>query len=85
MKQEMTCRQAIDHLGSPQKVAQDIKSGLKGEYFYTENGAESAASDTESKTPAFMWRRKRKATEQSICCKVVILELVGRSEHDHEG
>ena len=57
-------QQAIDHLGSPQKVAQDIKSGLKGEYFYTENGAESAASDTESKTPAFMWRRKRKATEQ---------------------
>ena len=46
-------QQAIYHLGSPQKVAQDIKSGLKGEYFYTENGAESAASDTESKTPAF--------------------------------
>ena len=46
-------QQAIDHLGSPQKVAQDIKSGLKGEYCYTENGAESAASDTESKTPAF--------------------------------
>ena len=52
--------QAIDHLGSPQKVAQDIKSGLKGEYFYTENGAESAASDTESKTPAFYVEEEKK-------------------------
>lgn len=52
--------QAIDHLGSPQKVAQDIKSGLKGEYFYTENGAESAASDTESKTPAFYVDEEKK-------------------------
>ena len=53
-------QQAIDHLGSPQKVAQDIKSGLKGEYFYTENGAESAASDTESKTPAFYVEEEKK-------------------------
>ena len=44
----------------PQKVAQDIKSGLKGEYFYTENGAESAASDTESKTPAFYVEEEKK-------------------------
>lgn len=53
-------QQAIDHLGIPQKVAQDIKSGLKGEYFYTENGAESAASDTESKTPAFYVEEEKK-------------------------
>lgn len=53
-------QQAIDHLGSQQKVAQDIKSGLKGEYFYTENGAESAASDTESKTPAFYVEEEKK-------------------------
>ena len=53
-------QQAIDHLGSPQKVAQDIKSGLKGEYFCTENGAESAASDTESKTPAFYVEEEKK-------------------------
>ena len=53
-------QQAIDHLRSPQKVAQDIKSGLKGEYFYTENGAESAASDTESKTPAFYVEEEKK-------------------------
>lgn len=53
-------QQPIDHLGSPQKVAQDIKSGLKGEYFYTENGAESAASDTESKTPAFYVEEEKK-------------------------
>ena len=53
-------QQAIDHLGSPHKVAQDIKSGLKGEYFYTENGAESAASDTESKTPAFYVEEEKK-------------------------
>ena len=53
-------QQAIDHLGSLQKVAQDIKSGLKGEYFYTENGAESAASDTESKTPAFYVEEEKK-------------------------
>lgn len=53
-------QQVIDHLGSPQKVAQDIKSGLKGEYFYTENGAESAASDTESKTPAFYVEEEKK-------------------------
>lgn len=42
-------QQAIDHLGSPQKVAQDIKSGLKGEYFYTE-----------SKTPAFYVEEEKK-------------------------
>ena len=48
-------QQAIDHLGSPQKVAQDIKSGLKGEYFYTIQKARHRL---------FMWRRKRKATEQ---------------------
>ena len=53
-------QQGIHHLGSPQKVAQDIKSGLKGEYFYTENGAESAASDTESKTPAFYVEEEKK-------------------------
>ena len=58
-------QQAIDHLGSPQKVAQDIKSGLKGEYFYTENGAESAAHPIQkARHRLFMWRRKRKATEQ---------------------
>lgn len=79
-------QQAIDHLGSPQKVAQDIKSGLKGEYFYTENGAESAAPIQKARHSGFLCGGgKERRQSKSICCKVVILELVGRSEHDHEG
>ena len=57
-------QQAIDHLGSPQKVAQDIKSGLKGEYFYTETVQKVQHPIQKARHRLFMWRRKRKATEQ---------------------
>lgn len=53
-------QQAIEHLGNPKKVAQDIKSGLKGECFYTENGVESADAVTESKPPAFYVNEEKK-------------------------
>ena len=75
-------QQAIDHLGSPQKVAQDIKSGL---ILYRKRCRKCSIRYRKQDTGFLCGGGKERRQSKSICCKVVILELVGRSEHDHEG